>query len=297
MQRRWHDGMARFDRQMAVMRGTRKWDAGSRRRFKGRELAMLRVLKNLASPAYAPVILGKIRSRMFEHVSRSDIEFNLSWLERVSEEFDPLAKLLDDDLWSESRAFGEDQRVRAERLLGESDARFGGGGYSELLYFLTRHINPRAVVETGVAAGFSTRAFLKAMDTNGQGRLYSSDFPYVHQFRLERHEQHIGILVEQELQERWDLHLEGDRRNLPRILAKVSEINMFHYDSDKRYSAREFAISAIHKALANDGIIVMDDIQDDLFFHDYGERESSPWKVFRYQNKYVGVVGLHDPRI
>ena len=256
-----------------------------------------RVLSNLAKPAYVPVILGKMKSRVFERVGRREAALNLSWLDMVSEEFEPLAKLLDANLWSESKAFGKDLRACAERILGELDVQFGGGGYNELLYFFTRYFKPRIVVETGVAAGFSTQAFLEAMQINSQGRLYSSDFPYVRQFQVENHEQYIGILVQQELRERWELYLEGDRRNLPQIIAKVPEINIFHYDSDKRYSGREFAISVIDKALANDGIIVMDDIQDDSFFHNHVGGVSRPWKVFRYEGKYVGVIGMHDPRI
>ena len=256
-----------------------------------------RILKNLANPAYAPVILRKMRSRVFERVSRREIELNLSWLDGVCEEFEGLAELLDANLWSEAKAFGKDLRSRAERILSELDVHFGGGGHYELLYFITRHFKPRIVVETGVAAGFSTQAFLKAMQINRQGRLFSSDFPYASQFRLENPAQYVGILVQPELRERWELYLEGDRRNLPHIVAKVPEINIFHYDSDKRYSGREFAISVVSRALVNDGIIVMDDIQDDSFFHNYVGRVSSPWKVFRYGAKYVGVIGVHDPQI
>ena len=255
-----------------------------------------RVLKNLGKSPYASVILQKMKSRVLERASRREIELNLSWLQAVCEEFEPLAKLLDADLWNESKVFGKELRVRAEIILTGLNVRFGGGGYYELLYFITRHFEPLIVVETGVAAGFSTQAFLKAMHMNGRGRLYSSDFPYVRQFRLENHEQYIGVLVQQKIRERWELFLEGDRKNLPQIVSKIPGINIFHYDSDKRYSGREFAISVISKALAQDGIIVMDDIHNDSFFHDYVGEASRPWKVFRYEDRYVGMIGLYDPR-
>lgn len=251
-----------------------------------------RVLKNRGRLAYAPVILRKLKSRAFERPSKREMELNLLWLDDVSEEFEPLAKALDADLWSESRAFGKRLRECAERKLRELDVHFGGGGYYELLYFITRHLRPRVVVETGVAAGFSTQAFLKAMEVNHQGRLHSSDFPYIKQFRLENYEQHIGILVEEKLRGRWELYLEGDRKNLPRIVAKVPEIDIFHYDSEKWYSGREFALSTISEALVNDGIIIMDDIQDDSFFRDYVEGAGWPWNVFKYSGKYVGALGI-----
>ena len=53
----------------------------------------------------------------------------------------------------------------------------GGGGNFILLYFLTRKFN-KVVVETGVAAGWSSLAILGAFEKNGEGKLYSSDFPY-----------------------------------------------------------------------------------------------------------------------
>ena len=110
------------------------------------------VLKNLTKPAYAPEILRKMRSRVIERVPRKEIELNLAWLDGVSEEFDPLAKMFDADLWSESKAFGKDLLARAERILGDLDVHFGGGGHYELLYFITRYFKPRVAVETGVAA-------------------------------------------------------------------------------------------------------------------------------------------------
>ena len=53
--------------------------------------------------------------------------------------------------------------------------KMGDGSPMNLLYNLIMHHKPRYVVETGVAAGFSSQAFLKAMNVNGRGKLYSSD--------------------------------------------------------------------------------------------------------------------------
>ena len=69
----------------------------------------------------------------------------------------------------------------------------GGGADYPLLYFLTRYLNPENVLETGVAAGFSSYAILSALQKNRKGTLYSSDFPYL---RIKNPERYIGIVVE-----------------------------------------------------------------------------------------------------
>jgi hypothetical protein len=44
--------------------------------------------------------------------------------------------------------------------------------------------------------------------------------------------------------------------------------------------------------LSRDAIVLMDDIQDNSYFKDLVEKEdSSGWKVFRYGDKFVGLIG------
>ena len=145
------------------------------------------------------------------------------------------------------------------------------------------------MVETGVAAGFSSQCILSALGANGTGHLYSSDFPY---FRLERPEQYVGYLVDADLKDRWTLHIDGDRKNLPRILSQVSEIDLLHYDSDKSRSGRTMAMDLLGPKLANESVLIMDDIHDNLFFRDFATRQNRPWRVFKSTNKYVGLIGI-----
>ena len=135
---------------------------------------------------------------------------------------------------------------------------------------------------------------LSAMEMNDRGVLLSSDFPY---FRLPNPEQYIGIVVPQELKSRLQLFVEGDRINLPQILGKVDSIDIFHYDSDKSYSGRGYAISLIADYLSDRGVILMDDIQDNSFFHDLiGRSKPNSWFVFEFQGKYVEMIGTPERR-
>lgn len=158
-----------------------------------------------------------------------------------------------------------------------------------MLNFITRYMEPDCIVETGVAAGFSSYSFLSAIKANGRGKLYSSDFPY---FRIPNPESYIGVIVEESLKDNWSLCIDGDEICLPKIVRSVNKVDIFHYDSDKSYSGRKFAFSVISKVLSRDGIILMDDIQDNSFFYDYVE-DNNPesWCVFEFQGKYVGMIG------
>ena len=152
-----------------------------------------------------------------------------------------------------------------------------------------RSLRPRTVVETGVAAGYSSTAVLSGLRANGAGKLFSSDFPY---FRLERPERFVGVLVDPELREGWTLFLDGDRRNLPRIRAAIDHVDLLHYDSDKSRAGRSMAMRALAGALSNRSILVMDDIQDNLYFRDFALAQTRPWRVFASTSKYVGLIGL-----
>ncbi len=165
----------------------------------------------------------------------------------------------------------------------------GGGGIYPFLYFITLFTKPDCIVETGVGAGFSSYAFLAAIKVNGRGKLYSSDFPY---FRLPDPESYIGIVVEESLKDNWELYIDGDEANLPRILNSIKEVDIFHYDSDRTYSGRKMAMSLIERSLSEDGIILMDDIQDNSFFRDYvEEKNAQSWYIFKFKGKYVGMIG------
>jgi hypothetical protein len=104
-----------------------------------------------------------------------------------------------------------------------------------------------------------------------------SDFPY---FRLPNPESSIGRVVTDELKDNWQLHIEGDEVNLPRILAQVPRVDPFHYDSDKSYSGRSFAVNLIREKLAADGLIVMDDVTDNAWFVDAAEQHGRACAVF-----------------
>lgn len=250
-------------------------------------------LRSIVAQALKPsrfmVMLKKVVKRFLDKGGHHNNEENLQWLESNSTRFEDLAISLDAELWRETERVSQSLGEHAAAILENIEYNLGGGGAYPYLYFVTRYMEPECIVETGVAAGFSSYAFLLALHANQRGALYSSDFPY---FRIPNPEKYIGVIVEEALKDRWTLYLDGDETNLPKIVNAAGKIDIFHYDSDKSYSGRKFAVSTIVHSISRGGVILMDDIQDNSFFYDYVE-DANPdsWSVFKFQGKFVGMIG------
>lgn len=238
----------------------------------------------IANPSRVPVLAHKVVKRVRGEDDRGSAA-NDAWLKEHSTTSEAIATRYDPGLWEEAGEFDAQNRGHAERILARIPHDLGGGGDHRFLYWLARYLKPQAVLETGVAAGWSSRAFLLALKKNGAGKLYSSDLPY---FRLPNPERFVGVLVEPELRQGWSLHVEGDEINLPRILEMVPRIDIFHYDSDKMRSGREFAMSLVREKLSPGGIMVMDDIFNDDWFRTYVTDHDLPFEVV--ESRY-GIIG------
>lgn len=249
---------------------------------------ILNLTRNALRPGFGREMTRKVWVRWRERSGKAARADSISWCR--AEQIDALewAKSIDSSLWMEAEAFGEEQQLLATRKANQIGKPLSGAGFYPLLYFLTRFLRPQVIVETGVAFGFSSRAFLEALRLNGAGHLYSSDFPY---FRQQDPERLIGVLVEPDLRDRWTLLVGSDRRNLRRIASSVSSIDLFHYDSDKSYSGRSFAMDTLAARLASNALILFDDIQDNLHFRDWMDATGAPFLVFAFKGKWIGMTG------
>jgi predicted O-methyltransferase YrrM len=175
----------------------------------------------------------------------------------------------------------EEAWLRSERV----PVKMGGAGDLPLLYATCAMIRARAVVETGVAYGWSSLAILAALAGTG-GRLVSVDMPYVKQ----GNEPWVGIVVPSELRGGWTLIREPDRNGLRKALGLLGgSVDLCHYDSDKSYPGRMWAYPLLWEALRPGGVFISDDIQDNFAFRDFVARRSVRPVVIESQGKFVGV--------
>src|SRR5690349_18983787 len=253
-------------------------------------MGVVSVLKNILKPGYLGVIAKKIIYR-FENSGSTKNEY-LKWYESNSTTIESFTSVLDPALYEEATKYDWELNERARQILSTLPVKLGGGGFSSLIYYMIRKMKPALVIETGVAAGFSSQAILKALSVNGSGELYSSDFPY---FRIDNPEKYVGIIVEPELKEGWHLYTAGDEANLPAILAqaKGKKIDMLHYDSDKSYTGRVRALKILHDHFHSDSWLLFDDINDNSHFKDMVENDKHAYRIFKLKRKYIGVICLN----
>lgn len=139
------------------------------------------------------------------------------------------------------------------------------------LYVICRILKPEAVVETGVADGFSSSFILKAMEVNNQGHLYSIDLPNQAGHEI-RQDKTTGWIIPDKLRTRWDLILGASSEELSPLLRKLNKIDMFYHDSDHSYENMEFEFNAAYQHLNKNGILISDDITDNSAFDEFFSR-------------------------
>ena len=239
----------------------------------------------LRSPRSLPTLGRKFLDRIVHRRRNAPSAANSRWIASNSIDAADLCKTLGPELWEETLSVAALIEKHGRPIVNSLDFDIGGGGDFRFLYWLVRYRKPLVVIETGVAAGWTTHAILAAMERNGRGHLYSSDFPY---FRVDRPETYIGCVVPESLRHRWDLHLTGDDDALPKILADVEQVDLFHYDSDKSWNGRKRAVQRVSLKMTSDGLILIDDILDNSWFRDHAKRAGSSFSVI---NGRVGVIG------
>lgn len=268
---------------------------------------ILNVIKFSTSLSNLQVLLRKILEKVSE-IGRDESEFAFQWANRKQVPIDIWLQNVERNLYLETLGAVETIRKQSQGTIKElqnSGIDLGGGGAIDLLYFFTRLIQPRRILETGVAAGWSSFAFLLAIERNRTGVLLSSDLPY---FRIANPERYIGILVPEKYRsDNWQLEMKGDQFNLPKLLDISKKIELVHYDSDKRKASRIAFLNTIEKFIADDAIVIMDDIQNNLAFRDFVANSKLTYTVVKSEEKFVGVIlfgkyrnlilnvqGLHD---
>jgi hypothetical protein len=162
----------------------------------------------------------------------------------------------------------------------------GGEGASSFLYTLTKRSDAKRILETGVAYGWSSLAFLLALEER-QGQLISNDMPYVKM----GNEDYVGCVVPENLRKFWDLQRLPDVKGIPMAIKKFSNsIDIIHYDSDKSYTGRQWSSPLLWEALAPNGILISDDINDNLGFKHFCDENNLKPVIFKHLEKYVGIL-------
>ena len=189
------------------------------------------------------------------------------------------------------RSFADAERTRwaaAEVRVSTARDGMGGGADIDLLYSLCLAFNAVRVLETGVAFGWSSLAILSAIAQRPGAILASVDLPYLGA----NLDDFVGLAVPNDLRECWSLRRGADRDELPRAIADARPIDLAHYDSDKSYAGRRWAYPLIWEGLRDGGLLMSDDVEDNLAFLDFAAEIAAAPLIVRGQqrNRLVGIL-------
>lgn len=186
-----------------------------------------------------------------------------------------------------SRSHGELLESSANRAVSRGFA-ISGGANLDILYAAAVRSNAKSVLETGVAAGWSTLAILSWLLSKPEGRLVSVDRPYP---GTESND-YVGAVLPEDFatSARWRLLILPDRLGVPRALRDLGLLDLVHYDSDKTPDGRRFAYPLLYDALCPGGMFISDDVGDNLAFWDFVDSNALEALVVDAGDKYVGLV-------
>ena len=174
-------------------------------------------------------------------------------------------------------------------IIQRFDFNWGGQGNISLNYSLAKNLNARNIIETGVAYGWSSLCLLTYLRDFEEGFLVSIDMP----FWGTKHEDKIGCVIPQEMRRKWRLIRLPDRDSIPKLVRQKSSFDLCHYDSDKSYSGKTWALPKLWRMIKKGGVLICDDINDNLAFKHFCESQNiEPIIVETFDSQIVKYVGI-----
>jgi predicted O-methyltransferase YrrM len=156
---------------------------------------------------------------------------------------------------------------------------------SAVLHAICRTLDPKVVVETGVAQGASSLGILSALKINNHGgRLYSIDAPGS-TYTLDDGGKWTdlssdfgpGWLVPMTLKTDWTLKVGRSREVLPSLLERIDPVDLFYHDSEHTSSNMMFEFATAWARMHAGSILVADNVN----WSDAFERFNRSRQVFR----------------
>ena len=156
-------------------------------------------------------------------------------------------------------------------------------------YAVTRHLQPRHVVETGVARGVTSRVVLQALRENGEdGRLHSIDLPPL----TDGWHDQSAIAVPPDLRMHWDYIRGSSRRVLAGLLETLGTVRVFIHDSLHTYDNMTREITTAWAHLESGGLLLCDDVECNRAFEHFAAASGGRWVVAKDERKpgFLGAV-------
>lgn len=172
--------------------------------------------------------------------------------------------------------------------------KLGGAGDLDLLYNIIINHKPKNIAELGVAYGWSTYAILEGINKNKNNSNFNSfDMPYPYLGSSKNIARAIKLTDVNSA--RWNLYVCSNRLALKIIKEKKLKLDLIFYDSEKKYNNKLSSLKQLWKHLdTKTGIMIVDDINDNLAFHDFVNYYNIDFFIIKTKNnnndKFTGIV-------
>lgn len=152
------------------------------------------------------------------------------------------------------------------------------GLYRTVVYCLVRELKPKVFVETGVLHGLTSNYALRAIKSNGVGKLISIDLPSYFESGPSNHDGYEDVLpsgkepgwvINEKYKTWWELHLGRSLDLLPSLLEHHDEIDLFLHDSEHTYDTMWGEFKTVWPHLKKGGLLIADNIGDNTAFFDF----------------------------
>ncbi|RZD46498.1 MAG: hypothetical protein CXT78_04100 [Thaumarchaeota archaeon] len=149
-----------------------------------------------------------------------------------------------------------------------------------LLYIICKVVNPKKIVETGVAYGHSSCFILEALSENNSGKLFSIDSI----FRPWETKEKIGSMIPNKLKINWEMNFGTSKNNLKKLLDREKEIDIFIHDSLHTYDNMIFEFETVWKYIKKNGFLISDDISGNNAFYDFCKKNNLKPLILKQDN-------------
>ncbi len=250
---------------------------------------VIRVLKTFWAYLLRPDLYPELGRKMKKNVLNRKSAFKgkekaQQWLASQSMSTEAFLNKMGIEYISFQQKFSIDYK-EAKKKEEECPVAMGGAGNLDILYLLSEHTQSQAIVETGVAYGWSSFALLESLASRN-GTLYSSDMPYL----ALNADQYVGVVVPDHLRSYWKLFRYADRESLPKIFLMQNTFDLVHYDSDKSYEGMMWAYEQLYPKIRTGGYLISDDVGDNGAFMDFCYNYQLSPSIISFEDKYIGIL-------
>jgi predicted O-methyltransferase YrrM len=153
-------------------------------------------------------------------------------------------------------------------------------GTTSLLGLLIQEVQPKIVLETGVANAVSTRKILQSFSDSGlpNAQLYSCDID--------------KRVATQDLinNPQFNFRLIRSKRDFANLVSGLECLVLFYHDSDHAYYHQMYEYSEVWKKLRSGGLLVSDDINWSNAFLDFCKKVARTPYILSDTEKFSGFI-------